>query len=215
MLNDIRPRKKGRTVDRFVALGLAPGVALPDPLPQPRLTADAENAGIVLAKLGIKPPEGPMLALCPGAEYGPAKRWPTTHFAEVARKVVAAGWQVWLFGSDRDAGITAEVQQHAGGVAIDLAGRTRLTEAVDLLALATAVVTNDSGLMHVAAALDRPLVALFGSSDPHHTPPLTPHATILSRRLSCSPCLRRTCPLGHLNCLQGLTPATVFAALPL
>ncbi|CAK0738997.1 ADP-heptose--LPS heptosyltransferase 2 [Gammaproteobacteria bacterium] len=215
LLNDVRPRVAGRTVDQFVALGLERGVAPPDPLPLPRLVTDTSSTGAVLARLGISPPVGPVLALCPGAEYGPAKRWPAAHFAEVTRTVAALGWQVWLFGSARDIATTAEVQRYAGGVAIDLAGRTSLTEAVDLLALATVVVTNDSGLMHVAAALGRPLVALFGSSDPLHTPPLTPHATIMHPNLSCSPCLKRTCPYGHLECLQGLDPADVLAALPL
>jgi heptosyltransferase-2 len=213
LLNDLRPETPGRTVDRFVALGLEPGEPLPNPLPLPRLIADMGNARAILTRLGIAPPLGPVLALCPGAEYGPAKRWPAAHFAAVAQAAAGDGWQVWLFGSARDATITAEVQRLAGGVAVDLAGRTDLTAALDLLALAAAVVTNDSGLMHVSAALDRPLVALFGSSDPRHTPPLSPRAQVLRRNLPCSPCLRRTCPLGHLKCLQEISPATVITTL--
>ncbi|CAK0746996.1 ADP-heptose--LPS heptosyltransferase 2 [Gammaproteobacteria bacterium] len=214
LLNDIRSGIAERTVDRFVALGMEPGVVLPDPLPLPRLTADRDAAVAVLARLSIAPPTKPVLVLCPGAEYGPAKRWPVTHFAAVAHKATVSGWQVWLFGSNHDATLTTEIQQLSGKVTVDFAGRLSLVEAIDLLSLASAVVTNDSGLMHMAAALDRPLVALFGSSDPRHTPPLSAHATILHRRLPCSPCLRRVCPRSHMKCLQGLTPCDVLSALP-
>ena len=215
LLNDIRPLSAKRTVDRFVALGVKPGQPLPTDLPLPSLTVDSDNLSAVLAKLGVPPPTGPVLALCPGAEYGPAKRWPATHFAQVARKAIAAHWRVWLFGSARDATVTAEIQQILGGAAVDFAGRTSLPDAVDLLSRATTVVTNDSGLMHIAAAVGRPVIALFGSSDPQQTPPLTPRATVLRLDLPCSPCLQRTCPQNHLECLQALSPAQVLAALPL
>ncbi len=214
LLNDIRTTSARRTVDRFLALGVESTQPLPPP-PLPRLRVDSDNTQRVLARLGIASPRDPVLALCPGAEYGPAKRWPAVHFAEVAKKAIAIGWQVWLFGSQRDAPITAEIQKEVGRMAIDCAGRTSLPDVVDLLSLASAIVTNDSGLMHVAAALDRPVVALYGSSDPTLTPPLTQRATILRLDLPCSPCLQRTCPKHHLECLQALTPAQVLAALPL
>lgn len=214
LLNDIRPRVAGRTVDSFVALGLEPGEGFPNPIPFPRLTANPENAATVLDRLGVRQPTGPVLALCPGAEYGPAKRWPVAHFAEVARRVVTGGCQVWLFGSSRDAIITAEIQELSGRVAIDLAGRVSIVEALDLLALTSVIVTNDSGLMHLAAALERPLVALFGSSDPRHTPPLSFHATILHHDLACAPCFQRTCPQNHLKCLNELTPDEIIDNLP-
>ena len=116
-------------------------------------------------------------------------------------------------GSDKDAAITAAVQSLTQNRCLDLAGKTLLTEAIDLLALASAVVTNDSGLMHIAAALDRRLVAIYGSSDPRHTPPLGARATTLYLDLPCSPCFKRECPLGHLKCLKDLHPALVLEAL--
>jgi heptosyltransferase-2 len=215
LLNDVRrldKRKLPRTVDRFVALALDAGEALP-PIPEPRLVADAENARAVLARLGHARPPAAVLGLCPGAEYGPAKRWPAEYFAEVANAKLADGWEVWLFGSDKDAAITAAVQGLTQSRCLDLAGKTTLTEAIDLLALTTAVVSNDSGLMHIAAALDRRLVAVYGSSDPRHTPPLSARATSLHLGLPCSPCFQRECPLGHLRCLKDLPPAVVLQTL--
>jgi heptosyltransferase-2 len=216
LLNDARrldKQKLPRTVDRFVALGLEPGEGLPE-IPSPCLRADAENARAALARFGRRDrPTAPVLALCPGAEFGPAKRWPAEYFTEVALAKLVQGWDVWLFGSDKDAAVTAAVQAATGGRCLNLGGRTTLTEAIDLLALATAVVTNDSGLMHIAAALDRRVVALYGSSDPGHTPPLSARATLLSLSLPCSPCFQRECPLGHLKCLKDLHPAVVRDAL--
>lgn len=216
LLNDMRRLDKERllrTVDRFVALGIEPDEALPE-IPSPRLKADnTESARAALARLSRGLPKTPVLALCPGAEYGPAKRWPAEYFAEVANAKLAQGWEVWLFGSDKDAPITAAVQAGTGGRCLDLGGRTTLAEAIDLMALAAAVVTNDSGLMHVAAALDRRIIVLYGSSDPRHTPPMTANAALLWLSLPCSPCFRRVCPLGHLKCLKDLHPTVVLDAL--
>lgn len=216
LLNDIRrldEERLPRTVDRFAALGLEPGEPLPKGVPAPRLTADRGNARAALERLGRRPPTTPVLGLCPGAEYGPAKRWPVEYFAEVAAAKRADGWEVWLFGSDRDVAVTAEVQSRTGDRCLDLGGKTTLAEAIDLLALTSAVVSNDSGLMHVAAALERPLVALFGSSDPRHTPPLGARAQVLYLGLSCSPCFQRECPYGHYRCLRELQPRSVLEML--
>lgn len=217
-LNDVRlvdAARLPRTVDRYLALGLEPQEALPAEMPTPRLVVDASNVEALLARLGLpKPtPTQPVLGLCPGAEYGPAKRWPAEYYAEVARVRLRQGWQVWLYGSDRDASVTGEINRQAARGCVDLAGRTTLGEAIDLLSLADAVVTNDSGLMHVAAALDRPLVAIFGSSDPSYTPPLGARATVVYLGLSCSPCFERECPLGHLRCLYDIGPDHALAAL--
>jgi len=218
LLNDIRPLDKQalpRTVDRFVALGLEPGEQWQGALPLPRLAANPDGALRTLQRLGHVLPKVPVLGLCPGAEYGPAKRWPAAYYAEVARQALAQGWQVWLFGSEKDTSVTGEINALAGGRCLDLGGRTALGEAIDLMALTSVVVSNDSGLMHIAAALDKPLVAVYGSSDPYHTPPMSGKAAVVYLGLSCSPCFKRECPLGHLNCLKLLTPDQVLQKLPL
>ena len=154
----------------------------------------------------------PVLALCPGAEYGEAKRWPAARFAAVAKDRLRLGHAVWLVGSAGDTKIAGEIAAAAPGV-VDLTGRTSLLDAVDLLSLADAVVTNDSGLMHIACALDRRVIAVFGSTSPRFTPPLSPLATVIEDDLDCRPCFQRECPLVHLNCLRGIAPVRVIAAM--
>ena len=214
VLNDTRrldKRALPMTVQRFAALGLDTGAPLPTDL-RPRLQCDPAAVAGTLAALGLDGAAGRVLVLCVGAEYGPAKRWPARHFAAVARHYRAQGWQVWLLGSARDAPATAVVNTAADDGCVDLAGRTNLGQACDLIASADLVVSNDSGLMHVAAALGRPLVAVYGSSDPGFTPPLSDRARVLSLNLPCSPCFKRECPLGHLRCLNDLAPTQVLAA---
>jgi len=198
-------------VERFAQLAEAPGAPLPRPIPFPKIRSSLTEQQQTLSELGIERPAR-IVAFCPGAEYGPAKRWPATHFAELAKKLAEQGFTVWLFGSPKDHAVADEISRLAPGICRNLCGTTSLTQAVDLLALAELVVCNDSGLMHVAAALDRPLVTLYGSSSPGFTPPLSDQADILSLRLECSPCFKRECPLGHLNCLKQLTPDIVLAA---
>ena len=215
LLNDIHRLDKiklPRTVDRFVSLALKPGEPLPAVLPTPALAPDRQNALHALNVIGHALPRGLVLGLCPGAEYGPAKRWPAEYYAEVAQNRLEKGWEVWLFGSEKDIPVTNEIMRRTGARCLNLAGSTTLAEAIDLMSLTTVVVSNDSGLMHVAAALGKPLVALYGSSDPHHTPPMSDKATVLSLGLSCSPCFQRECPLGHLKCLRDIPPARVLAA---
>jgi len=173
-----------------------------------------EDVRAALQALELEPPApGHLLALCPGAEYGEAKRWPEASYGELARRHLAEGGQVWLFGSDKDRPVCDNIAAQAGEGCVNLAGRTSLAQAVDLLSLAHAVVSNDSGLMHVAAALERPLVAIYGSSDPGFTPPLNRRHEIVSLGLDCSPCFRRECPLGHLRCLKDIGVDSVQDAL--
>lgn len=214
LLNDVRRLDKAalpRLVDRYCALALPPGAARP-PVAPPRLRVDAAARARLLDALGLAS-DPPVLALCPGAEYGPAKRWPEDAYAALARQHRAAGGQVWLFGSARDREVTARVNAASGDVCQDLAGRTTLGEAVDLLSCAAAAVSNDSGLMHLAAAVGVPLVAVYGSTDAGYTPPLSARARVLSIDLPCRPCFQRRCPLGHTDCLHRIEPQRVLDTL--
>jgi len=216
LLTDSRKLDRQRltqTVQHFVALGLPEGAALTDPVPEPALETSNENGRAALQRLGLETGQRPVLALCPGAEFGPAKKWPEAWYAEVAKTWLEQGWQVWLFGSANDALVCERINTLAGGGCDILAGQTRLEDAIDLLAMANFVITNDSGLMHVAAALQRPMVAIYGSSDPGFTPPLAETAQIERLGLDCSPCFKRECPLGHLNCLNKLLPERIITAM--
>jgi heptosyltransferase-2 len=176
----------------------------------PRLTVDAENQAKLLAEHGLT--AGGFAALVPGAEFGPAKRWPAGNYAALARALMAKGMAVALLGSANDAEATREIAAGAPG-AVDLAGKTRLEDAIDLIAAANVAVSNDSGLMHIAAAVGRPVVAVYGSTSPENTPPLAEHRELVWLGLDCSPCHAKICPLGHLNCLNTLGVDKVLAAV--
>lgn len=201
-------------VERFAQLAETPHTKLPRPIPFPLLVSSPEQQARTLAELGIKP-KNRIAVFCPGAEYGPAKRWPALHFSELADELIRRGYSVWLLGSPKDKLIGDDIIRLSSSKAetpINFCGRTSLSQAIDLIASADFVVCNDSGLMHVAAALDRPLVAVYGSSSPGFTPPLSERAQIVSLNLDCSPCFKRECPLGHLNCLNTLSPQIVLEA---
>ena len=195
-----------RMVDRFVALAVPKGRLVPTP-PGPVLVPDTGNAGAAVRSLGLST-RRPIAILCPGAEYGPAKRWPAEHFIALARGLLDDGFAVWLMGSPNDQAAAQPIAAALPEVR-DLAGRTDLGTAIDLLSLAAVVVSNDSGLMHAAAAVGRPLIALFGSSSPEYTPPLSPVAHVARIQIACSPCFQRECPLGHFKCMRDLDPAEV------
>jgi heptosyltransferase-2 len=215
LLNDARRLDKARLpqiAQRYAELGLPLGEELKPPLPTLALQVDETERRAVISRLGLDRGR-PAAALCPGAEFGPAKRWPARYFAELAQGLAAHGCAIWLIGSQNDREAGAEIERAAGGVCRNLCGETTLTEAIDLLASCSLVVSNDSGLMHVAAALGRPLVALYGSSSPDYTPPLSADARVLKLDLPCSPCFQRECPLGHFNCMMQLTPDKVLAVV--
>jgi len=197
--------------ERYAQLAENPGEP-PQPLAEVKLRVDPANLAAALARLGLSRAK-PMVAFCPGAEYGPAKRWPARYFAELAAKLAARGRAIWLFGSDKDKEIGEEIVRLSGGAAVNLCGRTDLASAIDLLSLAEVVVSNDSGLMHVAAAVGRPVVALYGSSSPEHTPPLSHLSRVVRTGIECSPCYARECPLGHFKCMIELTPERVLQEL--
>lgn len=220
LLNDLRRLDKTRyplMVQRFVALAEPPGAALPARLPRPSLTVDTAARAELLQRYGLTPEEAPLLALCPGAEFGPAKRWPEHHYASVAAAMIERGWRVAIFGSNNDRAVAEAIIEHLPpalrAAVVNLAGATRLEQAIDLLSAATAVVSNDSGLMHIAAALARPLVVVYGSTSPAFTPPLAEQVAVLQLPVDCGPCFQRECPLGHLKCLEELAPAQVLEAL--
>jgi len=219
LLNDWRKLDKQLyplMIERFMALAYPPNTPLNKPYPKPKLQIDNESRSAAL-KAFLLNTERPILALCPGAEFGEAKRWPAEHYAKVAQEKIKDGWQVWIFGSasDRAGGdsICAQLTQEMQPFAFNLAGKTSLAQAIDLLSCASAVVSNDSGLMHVAAALNRPLVALYGSTSPQFTPPLAEQVQTLQLGLPCSPCFERTCRFGHYDCLKKLMPPPVISAL--
>jgi heptosyltransferase-2 len=185
---------------------------------RPSLLLDKERIDAALAQAHL--PRGGFYAFAPGAEYGPAKRWPAIHYAELAKLLDAP---VVLLGSAKEAPLCEEIAQEADAHAVlNLAGKTSLLDAFALIAASRAVVSNDSGLMHVAAAFGVPQVALFGSSSPEHTPPLNERAQVIWLRndaaydppLDCAPCFERDCPLGHTRCLYDITPERVRSLLP-
>ena len=186
---------------------------------RPRLHVGADEGAAWRSQLGLV--RAAYHVLVPGAEYGPAKRWPVERFAELLQSLAGP---VVLLGSGKDAALCEQIVQAAGACARshNLAGRTGLLEAFGLIAAARAVISNDTGLMHVAAALDVPQVAVFGSSSPHHTPPLSAQARVIWLKddpsyqpaLDCAPCFQRDCPLGHTRCLRDITVARVLQHLP-
>lgn len=216
LLNDIRRLNKANfplMIQRFMALALAKDEDLPQVYPYPELKISPESVADTLRRLQLTPSDRPILALCPGAEFGSSKRWPPEYFAEVANAKISKGWSVWLLGSHSDKAIADQIDTLTDHRTLNLAGSTSLTDAIDLLSLATVVVTNDSGLMHVAAALNRPVVAVYGSTSPKFTPPLSERVKVLRLELPCSPCFQRECPLKHFKCMIDLKPDLILSAI--
>lgn len=198
----------------YAQLAFEPGHPLPAVLPHPALLRESGREHSALARHGLLADE-PVVVLCPGAEYGPAKRWPARHFGALAA-LIAAEWPeaaIVLLGSAKERPLATEIAALSGQPLKNLCGETSLGDALALIAQAAGVVSNDSGLMHVAAAYGRPQVAVFGSSDPRHTPPRSPRARVEWLHLECSPCFQRECPLQHMNCLNQIAPARVFESL--
>ena len=187
---------------------------------RPRLHIADPEISQALGALGLQ--RGAYHVFAPGAEYGPAKRWPAAHFSELAARLALP---VVLLGSDKDAAlcdaIAAPVNAVRPGQCINLAGKTSLEQALCTIAATKSIVSNDSGLMHVAAAFDVPQVAIFGSSSPLHTPPLNDKAVVLWLKtdagyqppLDCAPCFQRECPLGHTRCLNDISAERVLQVL--
>lgn len=217
LLNDARKLDKAVLpfmVERFAYLAEARGDAIQRPVPNPHLEVSGEQRQRALAKLGLTQAQ-PIAIFCPGAEYGPAKRWPEAYYGELAQTLHQRGYAVWLLGSGKDQAVGDEIVRLSSNTCRNLCGATDLSDAIALLACANVVVSNDSGLMHLAAALDRPMVAIFGSSSPQFTPPLSAAAHVVQLDLPCIPCFKRECPLQHFNCMNQLPPARIIPLLPL
>nr|WP_298376880.1 lipopolysaccharide heptosyltransferase II [uncultured Halomonas sp.] len=203
-----------QTVKRFVSLGLPEAEAQQGnfAIPTPRLETDSDNLAMLKSTHDLS--ERPAIGMMPGAEYGPAKQWPLAHFRRLAQQLVNHGYAIRVLGGPKDVAagetITADLSH-----AYNLCGKTQLVDAVDLLADCQQVVTNDSGLMHVAAAVGSHVQAVYGSSTPRYTPPLTSNASIHTLALTCSPCFKRECPLGHTHCLQLIAPERLLQAIKL
>ncbi|ENX3946837.1 lipopolysaccharide heptosyltransferase II [Photobacterium damselae] len=225
LLNDLRPNKKAfqYMVERYVALAysrsqMTDSEALGglDSLPKPHLVVDQVQQQKVMHKFCLDFSR-PIVGLCPGAEFGPAKKWPERHYAKVAMELCQQGYQVWLFGSGKDVescnNIKSLVSDDMRQYTKVLAGETSLIEAVDLLGACQTVVSNDSGLMHVAAAVGCNVVAIYGSTSPKYTPPLGEHVAIVHTDINCRPCFKRECPYQHLKCLNELNPEQVLTAI--
>ena len=214
LLNRQRPNPGGRPpmVAFYRALAGEPSGAEA----RPRLSFEPAVLHAAAHAAGVEP--GAYWAFAPGAEYGPAKCWPAGHYATLARRLHEHdGLPVLLLGSGKEAALCQQIADAAPGACRVLAGQTSLMDAMALIAGARGLVSNDSGLMHVAAAFGIPQVAVFGSTSPEHTPPLNPRAKVLWLKgelgLDCMPCFERSCRYGHTRCLTEVAPARVEAAL--
>ncbi|MFZ6754577.1 lipopolysaccharide heptosyltransferase II [Undibacterium sp. Dicai25W] len=197
----------------YAALACAPSPQVPAHVPKPCLSVRDEQKHAALNQVGLSAAQ-PLICFAPGAEFGNAKRWPASHFAALANTILQhhPEIQIALLGSPKDASVCEEIQALSPQV-YQLAGKTRLDQAVALMSSSLAVVSNDSGLLHIASALNRPVMAIYGSTDPDHAPPFSDIAHSFSLRLPCSPCKQRECPLAHHDCMQKLNPDLVWQAL--
>lgn len=208
-MHEFDERKLDQTVKRFLALGISPDEPLPA-VPEPELVVSPEHQRAVMQRLGISG-ERPVVAMMPGAEYGAAKCWPLEYFTALADMLSREGYAVWLLGSGKDRAAGEAIA--AGSRAVNLCGRTELEDVIDLLAFCEQAVSNDSGLMHVAAAVGTRVVALYGSTSPGFTPPLTQKAVLHYLGIECSPCFQRECPLGHFRCMREILPKAVLESV--
>ena len=213
IVNDIRELDTNITykaVEKFVNLAATQTKAIKAPIiHHPKLKIDLKKRQQIAKKLNLNE-SSPAVGLMPGAEFGPSKRWPDQYFAELVKKFTKDGFKVYIFGSIKDYEIGEKIAHASDGGALNLCGKTTLEEVVDLISLVEVAITNDSGLMHIAAAVDRPIVAIYGAITPKYTPPLTNNAEIQYLNLDCSPCWQKQCPYGHYNCMHGIQVNAVY-----
>ncbi len=215
LLNDIRKLDKRvltQTVQRYVAHAYDDKTGGAPDIPPPALSVDETKRNKVLACFGLDR-EKNIIGMMPGAEYGLAKQWPIENYAELAASLVKDGYQVWVLGSSKDEVAGQKIVEGIKASAVNLCGRTKLVDVVDLLSCMEQVVTNDSGLMHVAAATGVRVNAIYGSSTPEYTPPLTKNSQVFYEDRDCSPCFSRTCKYGHYKCLTDISIDEIFDAV--
>lgn len=214
LINDVRTLDKHRyplKAEHYAMLGLAAEGDELGEINWPRLSVDTTNQQRLIAELGLIR-DRPIVGFAPGAAYGGAKAWPARHYARLAARFDAAGWACWIFGSAADREIADAMAAAAPKHGVNLAERTRLLDLVDLAALTTQFVGNDTGVMHLASAVAPSVIGLYGSTDPDYAPPLAATSQRLWRGMDCSPCRERECPLGHHACLEDMSVADVFSA---
>jgi heptosyltransferase-2 len=217
LLNDIRVLDKQvlkMTVQRYVAHAYKDNPSIAPGTPNPRLQVDISNKEQILKQYGLNLVRS-VMCFMPGAEYGPAKQWPIEYYEKLAVSLVDSGWQVWVLGSEKDSVVGNKIAAGISDHVFNLCGKTRLADTVDLLACAKSVVTNDSGLMHVAAAVGVEVNVIYGSSTPEYTPPLAQEnkRNIFYLGLECSPCFERVCKYGHYNCLKKIDVDMVYSLI--
>jgi heptosyltransferase-2 len=215
LLNDIRfgERRLPRMIERCAALALPRGATLPSDWPMPELAVPAAAAADWRVKRGLPEDARPVVALAPGA-VGPSKRWPVANYAELAQKLTAKGLSVWVLGSETEQPLAAEIAAAAGPRARDLTS-SDLRNAILALKLASAAVSNDSGLVHVSAAIGTPTIGIFGPTSPWHWAPLNPLAAVIETltEVPCRPCHKPQCRVGHHRCMRDIPVGQVFEAL--
>lgn len=213
LLNDLRLLDKTALplmVQRFVSLAYPAEQAHITPsYPAPKMIAEPATFDVPTLQATQK-----RLILCPGAEFGPAKQWPASSYADVAQSLLAQGWQVLILGSQADAetgnAIVGDIAPEQQAEIHNLCGKTQLEDAIDLLAMADTVISNDSGLMHIAAALHMPLIAIYGPTSPNFTPPLSDNSQVMQIEVECGPCFQRTCPEQHHKCMKDIAPSSIL-----
>ncbi len=207
-------KKKGHQVDYYLNLVSYLGFPILTRLPFLKIKPEqAARARAQLESLGIKNMDS-LVGLTPGASYGPAKQWPPEKFAELAYSInKRLRAQVIIFGAQNDQQVAQKILSAGPNLGYDLTGQTNLAEAMALIACCRLMVTNDSGLMHVAAALKVPVVAIFGSTDPNHTGPIGEHCRVIKKNLSCSPCFKPRCPNRNEQCLEGISVEEVYGEI--
>ena len=212
LINDMRKLDRDampRLADRWVHLGQPKQMRLPKEIPPPRLSIKPANAQICMEHLALNN-NSPIMALAPGAAYGPSKQWPARYFTETAEHYRKQGYQIWLLGAKNDQAICRQITEATDMPISNLCGRTSLEDTIDILAQADIVVSNDSGLLHIAAAVGCSVIGIFGSTTPEYTLPSSDQVRYSWTQLPCSPCWQKTCRYGHYHCLTRITPKDIM-----